>query len=78
MILRTVYESACLKLSVALSVVQKSNLNRYEKWLSLHSFDDRMWVAVHILSHLAAKKENIFLKMTICSSVSGSPLSNAI
>ena len=40
-------------------------------------FGDRMWFAVHILSHLAAKKEKIFLKMTISSSLSGSPLSNA-
>ena len=45
---------------------------------SVLAFGDRMWVAVHILSHLAAKKENMFLKMTICSSISGSPLSNAI
>ena len=29
-------EFACLKLSVALSVVQTSQLNCYEKWLSLH------------------------------------------
>ena len=42
------------------------------------TFGDRMYVAVHILSHLAAKKENMILKMTICSSLPGSPLSNAI
>ena len=29
-------EFACLKLSVALSVVQMSYLSCYEKWLSLH------------------------------------------
>ena len=45
---------------------------------SVFTFGDRMWVAVHILSHIAAKKENMFLEMTICSSLSGSPLSNAI
>ena len=42
------------------------------------TFGDTMWVAVHILSRLAAKKETMFLKMTIWSSLSGSPLSNAI
>ena len=69
-------EFACLKLSVALSVVQTSYLNCYEKWLSLH-VGDRMWVAVHLLSHLAAKKSMI-LKMTICSPLSDSSFSNAI
>ena len=44
------------------------------------SFGDRMWVAVHILSHFAAQKEHMDLKMTIssCSSSSGSPLSNTM
>ena len=36
------------------------NLNCYEIG-SVFTFGDRIWVAVHILSHLAAKKKNIFL-----------------
>ena len=52
-------------------------LNCYENG-PVFTFGDRMWIAVHIMSHLAAKKENMILKMTICSSLSGSPLSNAI
>ena len=71
-------EFACLKLSVALSVVQTSKLNCYDKNSPVFTFVDRIWVGVHILSHLAAGKENMILKMTICCSLSGSPLSNAI
>ena len=70
-------EFTCHNLSVALSVVQTSYLNCY-KYSSVITFGDRMWIAVHILRHLGAKKENVFLKMTICSSLSGSPLSDAI
>ena len=52
-------EFVCLKLSVGLSVVQTSYLNCYENG-SVFTFGDRMWVAVHISSQLAAKKENVF------------------
>ena len=45
---------------------------------SIFMFDDRMWVAMHILSHLAAKKEHMFLEIIFCSSLSGFPLSNAM
>ena len=67
-------EFACLKLSVALSVVHTSYLNCYKNG-TFFTFGDRIWIAVHILTHVAQKEENIFKNENLFFL---SPLSNAI